>query len=147
MRSVVGLFVFWGGFVRTLLGVEAGVGEAQPRYGATVEEMFCDDLLNVVDVDEAVPDGLGIDHDDGAVLALIEASGFVGADVMLEASVFDGVLEGRFELFAAVGEAAGAGGRFVALVGADEDVVVKLWQESGSLPERRVCGTQGFLRQ
>ena len=108
-----------------MLNVETGVGEAQALDGTVVEEVLGDDFLDVFDVDEAVPNGLGIDHDDGAVLALIEASGFVGADVMLEASVFDGVLEGRFELFAAVGKAAGTGGAFVALVGANEDVVVK----------------------
>ncbi len=79
-------------------------------------------------VDVAVPDGLGIDDDDGAVLALVEAAGFVGADVVLEAGFLDGVLEGGFELFAALGRQLGRAGGFVALVGADEDVVVEFWQ-------------------
>jgi hypothetical protein len=60
------------------------------------------------------------------VLALVEAAGLVGAYGVLETGVFEGFLEGVFELFAAVGTAAGTGGGILALVGADEDVVVKL---------------------
>ncbi len=112
--------------VRAVVGVEAGVGEAEALDGTAVEDVFGDDLVYVFDVDEAVPDGLGVDDDGGAVLALVEAAGFVGADGVLEAGVFDGVFEGGFELFAAAGAATGTGGGAVALVGADEDVVVKL---------------------
>ena len=119
--------------MRAVLRVEAGVGKAQALDGTVVEEMFGDDLLDVTRVDVAVPDGLGIDHDDGAVLALIEAAGLVGADVVLEAGFLDGVLEGRFELLAAVRKATGTGGGFVALVGADEDVMVEFWQIGNSL--------------
>ena len=87
--------------------------------------MLGDDFFDVFDVDEAVPDGLGVDHDDGAVFALVEAAGFVGPDVVFEAGLLDGILEGGFELFATAGKAAGTVGTFVALVGANEDVVVK----------------------
>ena len=80
--------------MRTVLGIEAGVGKAQALYGTVVEEMFGDDLVDVTRVDVAVPDGLGIDHDDGAVLALVEAAGFVGADMVLEAGFLDGIFEG-----------------------------------------------------
>jgi hypothetical protein len=125
LRLVSRLFVFQGWLVGTLLDVEAGVGEAQALDGTTVEEMFGDDLLDVCKVDEAVPDGFWVDHDDGAMFALVEAAGFVGTNVVFEAGVFDGVLEGGFELFAAAGKAAGTVGSFVALVGADEDMVVK----------------------
>ena len=108
-----------------LLSVEAGVGKAETLDGAAMEKMFGDDLVDVADVYEAVPDGLGIDHDDGAVLALIEATGLVGSNVVPEAGFLDGVLEGGFEFFAARVEAAGTGCAFVAFVGADEDVMVE----------------------
>jgi hypothetical protein len=111
--------------VRAILDVEAGVEEAQAFDGTAVEEVFGDDLLHVFDVDEAVPDGFGVDHDYGTVLALVEAAGFISTDVVFEAGVFDGVLEGGFEFFTAAGEATGTGGAFVALVGADEDVVIE----------------------
>jgi hypothetical protein len=120
--------VFCGGFVRAVFGVEARVGEAEALDGTIVEEVFGDDLVDVAGMDVAVPDGFGIDDDDGAVLALVEAAGFVGADVVLESGFLDGVLERCFKLFAALGKAAGTCGGFVALVGADEDVVVEFWQ-------------------
>jgi len=123
-----------GGLVGTMLGIEADIGQAKAFDGTTVQEVFVDDLLDVLEVDEAVPDGLRIDHDYGSVLALVEATGLVGADVVLKASFLDGILECRFKLFAALGQTAGPRGAFVALVGADEDVVVKLWHWRGSLP-------------
>ena len=110
-----------------MLGIEAGIGQAKAFDGTTVQEVFVDDLPDVPEMDEAVPDGLGIDHDYGSVLALVEATGLVGADVVLEASFLDGILEGRFKFVAALGQTTGPRGAFVALVGADEDVVVELW--------------------
>jgi len=98
--------------------------------------MFGDDLIHIFDLHKAVPDGLGIDHDDGAVLALVEAAGLVGADEMLETRFFDGVLESGFELLAATGKAARTGGVLVALVGADKKVMLKFRQWLSSLPFR-----------
>ena len=128
------LFGFWDWFVGAKLGIEAGVGETQTFYGTAVEKVLGDDLLDVFDVDEAVPNGLGVDHDDWPVLALVEAAGFVGSDVVLEAGFLDGVLEGGFELFTAVWKAAGTVGAFVALVSADKDVVVEFRHYLCSLP-------------
>lgn len=108
-----------------VLGIETGAGKSKALHGAAMDEVLGDDLFDVFKVNEAIPDGLGIDHDDGAVLALVEAAGLVGADEVLEASILDRVLEGRFELLAAMGKAAWTGGRFVALVGADKDMVFK----------------------
>ena len=108
-----------------MLNVETGVGEAQAPDGTVVEEVLGDDLLDVFEVNKAVPNGLGVDHDDGTVLALIEAARLVGSDMVLETGVLDGVLEGGFEFFTAIGKAAWTRGAFIALVGANEDVVVK----------------------
>jgi hypothetical protein len=108
-----------------MLGIEAGAGEAQAFHRAAVDEVFGDDFAHVLKLDEAIPDGLGIDHHRGAVLALIEAAGLVGADEMLEASVFDGVFECGFELLTAMRKAAWARRGLVALVRTDKDVVLK----------------------
>lgn len=89
--------------------------------------MLGDDLVDVFEVDGAVPDGFGIDHDDWAVLALVEAGGLVGADLVFQAGVLQGFLQGGFELFAVLAAAAWARGVFVALVVADEEVVLELW--------------------
>jgi hypothetical protein len=106
-----------------VVGVDAGVGQAEAIDGTAVEEVLLDDLLGVAGVGETVPDGFGIDDENGAVLALIEASGLIDADAMLEAGGFDGVLEGAAEFLAVFAGTAGAPGGFVALVQADKEVV------------------------
>jgi hypothetical protein len=80
--------------VGAVLSIEAGVRKAKALDGTVVEEVFGDDLLDVTSVDVAVPDGLRIDDDNRAVFALVETAGLIGADVMLKAGFFDGVLEG-----------------------------------------------------
>lgn len=135
-----GLLVLWDWLVGASVCVQAGIGQAQARDGAAVDEVLADDLDDVVQVHEAVPDGLGIDDDGGAVLALVEAAGLVCADVVLEAGGLDGVLEGGFELLAALRAAAWAVGGLVALVGADEEVVLELWQRRRSFGWDRVAG-------
>lgn len=121
-----------------MFGIEAGAGEPQPLDGAAMDEMLGDNFVHIFKPDEAVPDSLGIDHDRRAMLALVEATGLVGADEVLEAGIFDGVLEGGFELLAASGKTAWAGRGFIALVGADEDMVLK-FRHGGfpSLPQGR----------
>ena len=44
------------------------------------EDVGLHDLGNVLQRDVAVPDGVGINHDGGAVFALVEASRLVNAD-------------------------------------------------------------------
>jgi hypothetical protein len=93
-----------------VVGVDAGVGKAEAIDGTAMEEVLVYDLLGVVGVGEAVPDGFGIDDEDGAVLALVEAAGLVDADAVLEARGFDGVLERAAEFLAVFVGTAGAGG-------------------------------------
>ena len=81
----------------------------------------------------AVPDGLGIDDDCRAVLALVEASGLVGADRAGEAGGFHRVLEAGVELALAVGGAGGARAAGFAEVGADEYVALEFRQSRDSL--------------
>ena len=119
--------------MRATLSIQTGIGQAQARHRAAIHQVLADDLGDVFDVHEAVPDGLGIDDDGGAMLALVEAAGLVGADLVLQAGLLDGVLEGGFELLAAPRAAAWTRGALVALVGADEDVVLELWQRDGPL--------------
>jgi hypothetical protein len=106
-----------------VVGVNAGGGKAEALDGTPVDKVLLDDLFGVFGLCEAVPDCLGIDDDDGAVLALVEASGFVDADAMLEAGGFDGVFEGAAKFLAVLMGAAGAGGGLVAVVEADEKMV------------------------
>ena len=104
------------GTMRAGLGVEAFFGQAEALDRAAADEVLIDDFGGVFGADVTVPDGLRVDDDGGAVLALVEAAGFVHANAVLEAGGFDGILEGAAEFLAVFVAAAGAGGGIVALV-------------------------------
>jgi hypothetical protein len=116
----VRLPVFGRGLMGAALGVEAGVSEHEPLDGAAVEEVFVDDLLHIFYIDRAVPDGVGIDHDDGAVFTVVEATKLVGPDFALQTGVLDGVLECPLQLLTALAATAWPGGVLFPLIGADE---------------------------
>ncbi len=56
-------------------------------------QMLVDDLLHVIRMNEPIPDRIGIDHNDRAMLTLIEASQLVGADLPLQTGFFYRILE------------------------------------------------------
>ncbi|OJV41466.1 MAG: hypothetical protein BGO25_17355 [Acidobacteriales bacterium 59-55] len=151
--------MFRSGLMRAMLGIEAGSRQAKSLHGTAMQKMLGNDLVHVFQLDEAVPDRLGIDDDHGAMLALVETAGLVGANQVLEARILHSVLEGGLKLFAALRQATGAGCVLVALVRTDKEVVLKFRHGSPSfrllllrlsvlmLLNRSVCGAQGFLRQ
>src|SRR4051794_18340146 len=85
------------------LAVKFFVGDAEVVEDAAVDDGFFDDAGNVGKLHAAVPDGLGIDHDGGAELTLVQAAGGVGADEWFEAAALDFFFERTLEGFAAVG--------------------------------------------
>lgn len=89
--------------------------------------MGFNDFVDICGSDVAVPDGIGIDHDIGPVLALIEAAGFIGADFVLQPTLRELLLEDPLQLALSAGIAAPAGMPFRALIYAHEDVLVELW--------------------
>jgi hypothetical protein len=121
------LLPFRSGFVRAMLGVQAGFGQPQTLYGTAMQQVLLDDLAHVPGMHKAVPDGIGIDHHHRAMLALIEAAQFVGADLPLQTCILDCVLESALELSATFFGAAWAVRALVALVGTDEEVMLELW--------------------
>jgi hypothetical protein len=108
-----------------MLRIEAGSRKAEPLHGTTMQEVFVDDLLYIFELDKAVPDRLGIDNDNRAMLALVETARLVGTNEVLQPSVLNSILERRFELFSALGQAAWTGRVLVTLVGADEEMMLK----------------------
>ena len=78
-----------------MVAIDAGFRQSQPFYWAALDEVLPNDLLNVAGVNVAVPDGFGIDNDHRAMLALVQATGLIGADPVLESGLFYGVLERR----------------------------------------------------
>ena len=85
-----------------------------------MNQVFADNLLDILQLDEAIPNRLGVDDDHRSVLALVETAGLVGPYLVLQTSVFQGILESCFQLFTAIPGTTWAGGALVALVPADE---------------------------
>ena len=108
--------------------VEAVVVNDDAVDWLTGDEVLTDDLRHVVNGDAAVPDGFRIDHYGRAMLALVEASGFVYADRGGKACRPHGILEGGVKLTFAVGSAGGPGAPRLTEVGTDEDVAFEFRQ-------------------
>jgi hypothetical protein len=90
-----------------------------------MQEVLSDDLLGIGGLHKAVPDGIRVNDQDGAVLALVETSGLIHANaVLLQAGGFHGIFQGRSQLLAVLFSAGRARGRLVALVVADKQVVL-----------------------
>ena len=71
---------------RAVLGEVWLVRLEQPLDDLAADEVLVDDLGDVVDGDVTVPDLLGVDDDTHPVLTLVEATGVVRADDLIEAA-------------------------------------------------------------
>jgi hypothetical protein len=100
-----------------------------------VDKVLGDNFIYIFELHKPVPDSLGINHHNRAMLALVEAARLVGTNNMFQASIFNCILESRFDLLASPRKAAWPGRSFVSLIGANEDVVLKFrhWQIFPSL--------------
>ena len=106
-------------------GVKAGVSDAESLDGAAGDEVLGDNFIGIFGFDAAIPDGIGVDNDGGAVLALVEAAGLVDADAAGEAGFPSELREAGVERTLAVGSAGGAGRIGGADVVTDEDVTLE----------------------
>jgi len=93
-----------------VVSIDAGVRKAETFDRTAVYQVFLNDFLNVTLVDKTIPNGFGVDDEDWAVLALVQAAGLVNTDAVLQASGLYGVFQGSPELFRIFVTAAGAGG-------------------------------------
>lgn len=69
------------------LSVQAGVGQHETFNRFAAEDVRVDDFVNIGLGDMSVPNGIGVDDEVGAVLALIETSGLVSAHFAFEATL------------------------------------------------------------
>jgi len=118
--------------VRAFSGVEAVVGDDKTLDGPAGDEVLADDFRHVFDSDATVPDSVRVDDNGRTVFALVETSGFVGADGAGETGSSDRVLQGGVEFAFAVGGAGGAGAAGFADIRADEDMAFE-FRQSGEL--------------
>ena len=90
-----------------------------------IHDVRLDDLSDIFGLHLAVPHGFGIDDHRGPVLALIEASGFVGAHQSLETAIRNRRFEQLLQVALGALGATSANARGLALIGTDEDVFLK----------------------
>jgi len=80
--------------------VQATIGQSQTLDRLSADNVRLDDFVDVGFGDVAVPDGIRVNHDVGAVLALIETSGLIGADATFQSAsselLFEELLQARF---------------------------------------------------
>jgi hypothetical protein len=112
--------------MRATLCIQTRIGQPQPFDGPPAQEMFLDNLLHIPHVNEAIPDRIRIHHNNRSMLALVQASKLIGPDFTLQASLLDGILEGRFELFASPIGAARARSALFPFVDANKDMMLEL---------------------
>jgi hypothetical protein len=104
------------------VGVNAALSQPQALDGTVSYDVRLDDLGDVRHLHVSIPDALGIYHYGWTVLALVEASGFVGADGVLQSEKGKMGLESPLEFGRAVGITASTGMSFGTLVAAYENV-------------------------
>lgn len=122
--------------MRTVFSIEACVRQPKALHRPAMQKVFCHNFIYVFYLDEAVPNRLGIDDNHRPMLALVKTTGLVRANAMLQARIFNGVLECRFELFAALWKTTRTRCRLVTFVGADKDMMLKFRHGPGSLLSR-----------
>jgi hypothetical protein len=101
--------------MRAAFGIDALVCQAKSFDGAAADKMLVDDLLGILWLDMAVPDGFRVDNYGRTMFALVEAAGLVDADLSGEPGGLGEHLELRNQLALAVPGA----GRSRCALGAD----------------------------
>jgi len=114
--------------VRAALRIQALAGYSQPLDGASAGKVLGDNLRRVLRLYVAVPDRLRVDNHRGAVLALIQAAGFIDAHFAAQPGGLAPLLQLGVQIAASVGGAGRAGRVGRAGVVADKDVALKCGQ-------------------
>jgi hypothetical protein len=79
--------------MRTTLRIQARIRQPQSLNRTPMYEMLTNNLLNILRMDEPIPDLIGIDYEDRPMLALIEAPQLVSANLPLQTSFFHRLFE------------------------------------------------------
>jgi len=105
-------------------GVQDGVGNDEPLDGPSVHDVRVDDFVHVFWFNASVPDRFRVDHHCWTQFALIEAAGFVGADIF-QAALRQLGFEKALQFALAGGITAWARVAFSALIHAYKNVLVE----------------------
>jgi hypothetical protein len=114
--------------MRAALGINACVRQPQPLHGSPVHQVFLHNFRSIFGLHMPIPDCLGIHHDSGAVLALIQATGLVDAHRAPQPRGLGQLLELRMQFAFTVRSARGARRAFRTGIMADENVAFEQGQ-------------------
>ena len=109
-------------------GIDTRLCQAQPLHRAAVLHMLLNDLRDILRLDKAIPDRLGVNDHRRPVLALIQAAGFVGTHGRFQTCGSDRLFEQSLQLAFSVGRAAPARAAGFPLIGADKQVSLESCQ-------------------
>ncbi len=107
--------------------VEAGICQLESFYWFATDDVRIDDFVHVVFGHMSIPDGVRVDDNIRAVLALVEAAGLVGADFAFQAAFSQLLFEELLQAGLGGGIAAPAWVPRRALITTDKDVLIELW--------------------
>lgn len=105
--------------------IDTGIGKNQSFNRFTAEDMAIDDFLNIGSCHASIPHSVRIDHHIGAVLALVETSGLIGTNSMLQSAFCQLLFEDPLQLALAGGITAAARMSLRALINADKNMFVE----------------------
>ena len=102
--------------------VDAPLRQGQAFHRLSAQQVRLHDFIHVGRSDSAVPDRVGIDHNRGAVLALVKTSRLVRAHILRQAVLRQLLFEESMQIDRSLRIATAARMLWCALVGAYEDV-------------------------
>jgi len=114
--------------MRAALGIDAILGQPQPFHRPSAHQVFLHNLFGVRRLHISVPDGLGINHHRWPVFALIQAAGFINADLAAKSGSLRKLLQLRKQLAFPIGSAGRAWCIGGAGVVANKNMAIKDWQ-------------------
>ena len=79
--------------MRTTLRIQARISQSQPLHRTSIYQVFANDLLHVLHMNEPIPHCIGIHHDHRPMLTLVEASQLIGAHLPLQTSIVHRIFE------------------------------------------------------
>lgn len=116
-------------------GIQAPVFQAESFHRTSSHDVGFNDLVDITQRDSSIPDGFGIDHNVGPMLALIEAACVIGANPALQSALGELLLESRAQFGTSARIAAAAGMALGAHIAANENVAFEF--RHGSMVQER----------
>ena len=120
--------------VRAGLGIDAFVRKAQPLNRPAPNKVLFHNGYGVFRAHVSVPDCLGVNHHGWAMLALVEATGFIDSHCVSQPCCFGQLLQLRMQFTLAIGCAGWTGSALGAHIMTDKYVVLKWGQSLLLLP-------------